>query len=281
GDDPLTQVKSTPYIYRVSFSTSLATPPMGAWAYKKGYRKAVVIAGDYPAGWQHIGGFARTFTEAGGEIIQEIYTPLGSPDFAPYITSINRGADVVYAFESGSDALSFVTQYAEYGLNRQIPLLGRALTDEDVLQKEGDAALGIIMSTTFLPILDRPQMKTFVAAFGQKFGRPVTQYAEAGYIGAMALEAALQSTKGNIEDVDSFLKALSVVQVEGPSSPIKFDQYHNAVRNIYFIEAKKVEGKLVNAAIETLPQVSQFWTWTPEEFMKMPPYNDMKGKWAK
>ncbi|MDP2726345.1 MAG: ABC transporter substrate-binding protein, partial [Dehalococcoidia bacterium] len=35
GDDPLTQVKSSPYIYRVSFSNSQATHPMGAWAYKK------------------------------------------------------------------------------------------------------------------------------------------------------------------------------------------------------------------------------------------------------
>ena len=33
--------------------------------------------------------------------------------------------------------------------------------------------------------------------------------------------------------------------------------------------------------IKTYSMVNQYWTWDPEEFMKMPAYAGMKGKWAK
>lgn len=34
----------------------------------------------------------------------------------------------------------------------------------------------------------------------------------------------------------------------------------------------------MNVPIKTYPNVSQFWTWTPEEFMKFPGWTDIKGK---
>ncbi len=127
---------------------------------------------------------------------------------------------------------------------------------------------------------DRPQTRALVAAFQKKFNRVPTVSADYGYTGAMVLDAALQAVKGNIEGTDGFLAALAKVQVEAPRGPIKFDKYHNVVQNIYIIEVKKVDGKLVNAPIQTLADVSQFWKWTPEEYLKMPTYSDLKGKWV-
>ncbi len=281
GDDPLTQQKASPYIFRVSFANSQTAMPIGEYASKKGYKKAVIIASDYPAGWHHTGGFARTFTQAGGQIIQEIYYPLGSPDLAPFISSIKQDADVVHTFSAGADGLNFVKTYNEYGLRGKIPLVGNWTTTEDMLAQEGDAALGVVNGYPFVPTLDRAQTKAFVDAYTKKYNKPVPPQAEFGYAGAMAIDAALQATKGNIEDVDAFVKALENVQIEAPRGPIKFDKYHNVVQNIYVTEVKKVDGKLVNAAIETVPSVSQFWKWTPEEYLKMPQYAELKGKWAK
>ncbi len=281
SDDPLTQQKSSPYVWRIANSSSQTAHPLGEWAYKKGYRKAVIMGADYPAGWQLAGGFARTFTQAGGQVIQEIYPPLGSPDFAPYITTIKRDADVVHSFSAGADGLRFVTQYTEFGLKGKIPLIGRSMTDEDILQKEGDAALGIVVSATYTAAIDRPQMKSFISAFEKRFNKPVTPSAEMTYTGAMVLDAALEAVKGNIEDMDGFLKALVKVEAEAPSSKVKFDQYHNVVRDIYINEVKKVGTTYVNTILETIPQVSQFWKWTPDEYMKLPIYAEMKGKWAK
>jgi len=38
---------------------------------------------------------------------------------------------------------------------------------------------------------------------------------------------------------------------------------------------------LQNVPIATYPSVGQFWTWSPEEYMAMPSYVDLKGKWTR
>lgn len=97
----------------------------------------------------------------------------------------------------------------------------------------------------------------------------------------MVIDVALQANKGNIEDVDSLLKAIGNVQVEAPRCSFKFDQYRNVVQNIYVIEAKRVDNKMVNAVIETVPNVSQFWKWSPDEYLKLPQLAGLKGQWVK
>ncbi|MBI4322115.1 MAG: ABC transporter substrate-binding protein [Chloroflexi bacterium] len=283
GADDLTKKEASPYIFRISFANSMNTHPVGEWAYKKGLRKAAIVSSDYAAGWEYSGGFARTFTEAGGQIVQELYHPLGAADLSPYITAIKPEVDVVYSFNSGADALKFVKTYEEYGVKKRAALIGPGgLTDDSILPQQGDAALGTFTSGNYTTALANPENKTFMAAFTKKFNRPVTYFAEHGYAGAMMLEKALQAVQGNMEDSEKFLAALAKAEVpNAPRGPIKLDQYRNIINNIYIMETKKVDGKLVNVPIETFKDVSQFWKWSPDEFTKMPTYTDAKGKWAK
>src|SRR5207244_10019812 len=64
GADALTQKQRSDYIFRSSFSNTMASHPLGEWAFKQGYRKMVLLASDFAAGHEHIGGVARTFTAA-------------------------------------------------------------------------------------------------------------------------------------------------------------------------------------------------------------------------
>ena len=52
-----------------------------------------------------------------------------------------------------------------------------------------------------------------------------------------------------------------------------FDDLGNVVGNIYIRRVEKKGGQLVNAVIKTYPNVSQFWTYNPDEFLKNPVYN--------
>jgi branched-chain amino acid transport system substrate-binding protein len=45
------------------------------------------------------------------------------------------------------------------------------------------------------------------------------------------------------------------------------------VGNIYIRKVEKKGGKLVNTVIKTYPNVSQFWTYDADEFLKHPVYN--------
>lgn len=283
GADALTKQAGTPYVFRTSFSNSQNTHAVGEWAYKKGYRKAVIVGADYGAGWDHAGGFALTFTQAGGTIVQEIWPPLGTPDFAPFITTIKTDADVVFNFAPDADALRFVKQYTEFGLKGKLPLLGGWLTTENVLPQQGDAALGVINGYPFIPTMARTQAKAFVAAFEKRFNKPATPQAEFGYSGAMMAAKALEAIGGNIEDTAAFIAALEKAEVEAPRARIKLDKYHGVIHDVYIAEVRKVDGKLVNVEMEKVSDVSQFWKWSPEDYMKMPTtdFAAMKGKWVK
>lgn len=282
GSDGLTQHQFSPYIFRNSFNNSQVSHPLGEWAYRKGYRKASLVGSDYTAGYEWVGGFARTFIQAGGTVIQEQYIPLGTHDPAPFVTAIKSDAEVVYAFLPGADGMRFVPAYDQYGVKKRTALLGAALTDAAIVQKEGDSAIGVITSDQYVDTLDNPATKAFIAAFMKSYNRLAGAYSEMGYSGAMVLDKALQAIGGNIENIEALSNALQKLEIpDSPRGPIKFDKYHNVVHNIYITQVKKADGQLVHDVIDTYKDVSQFWKWSPEEYLKMPTYISMKGKWAK
>ncbi len=282
GADGLTQKQRSEYIFRSSYSNSQCMHALGDWAYKQGYRKAILMGSDFGASYENVGGFARTFAEAGGQIIQEVYPPLGAPDFAPYLAQVRRDGDVVAVQFAGADALRFVNQYAEYGLKGKLPLIGKgALTDEVILPQEGDAALGIVTCFQWSAALDFPESKRFVTAYAAKYKRPPTIFAEQGYVGAQMIAKALDAAKGNVENREVFLTALRTVEVDAPRGRVKLDAFQNPIDTSYIRKVEKRDSGLQNTVIASYPNTTQFWKWTPEAFMAMPAYGDMKGKWAK
>ena len=99
-------------------------------------------------------------------------------------------------------------------------------------------------------------------------------YAAETYLCGEVLEEALKQVKGNIEDKNTFMKALKGVNLkESLRGPMHFDQYGNVVGNLYIRKVERRNGKLVNAVVKTYPDVSQFWTYKPEEFLKAPVYS--------
>ena len=87
------------------------------------------------------------------------------------------------------------------------------------------------------------------------------------------LKAAIEALRGRIEDKNAFIKALRAVRVDTLRGPIKFDDYGNVVGNIYIRKVEKKSGQLVDTPIHTYRDVSQFWTYAPEEFLKNPVYS--------
>lgn len=279
GADDLTQRKTNPFIVRPAFVNSGGSHPLGEWLYDKGYRKAVLMGADYAAGYEHVGGIANTFKKKGGKVIQEIWPPLGTKDYAPYLTKIDRDADVVMVFFAGADALRFVKQYADYGLQGKVPLVGKGyLVDDKILPKQGKAAEGVVTESHWCLLLDTPENKKFSEAYTKKYGHPPTLYSEQGYLTAKLIADALNKTNGKVEGA-KFAEVMRSLELKAPRGTVKFDKFGAPIQNSYIRVVKMVDGAWQNVPIQTYTLVNQFWSWSPEEFMKMPAYSDMKGKW--
>ncbi|MBI5251393.1 MAG: ABC transporter substrate-binding protein [Desulfomonile tiedjei] len=280
GADDLTQRRASPLIVRVSFSSSSGSHPLGVWAYEQGFRKAVAMGAANPAGYEQVGGICRTFTKLGGKIVQELWPPLGTQDYKPFFAQLDRDADVVMVFFAGGDALRFVQQYAESGLKGKIALIGKGdLVSEQLLTQQGQAADGIVSVLHWCSLLDTPENAQFKAAYTKKFGRAPSQFSEQGYVTGMVIAEALNKTGGQVRGRE-FVKTMRSLELKAPRGTIKFDEYGAPVQNYYIRQVQMIDGQRQNAIVKVYPAVSQFWIWSPAEFMAMPPYTEMKGEWA-
>ena len=262
------------YIIRTAWGCSQTTHVLGDYAYKVlGYRKAVTIAYDFNFGWQSIQGFADTFMNDGGKITKELWTPIVTTDFSPYLSSLPRDVDVVMCSFSGQTAINFFKQYREFGL--KIPLIcqGNA-TDESTLDQEGQPAVGIVTALHYSAALDTPRNKSFVERYTKAFGHRPSYYGEGGYVGAEFLDGGLTRTHGAIGDPIEFVKVLRKVPVkDAPRGPIVMDTLGNPIENVYIRKVEDRGGKLENAVIKTYPKVSQFWLFDPVKYLAHPGYS--------
>jgi branched-chain amino acid transport system substrate-binding protein len=273
--DDLTQRKPAKWIVRTGWTTSQPLHPFGDWVAKTlKYKKVVAIGMDYAFGWETVGGFQRSFEEAGGQVIQKIWTPLNTNDFAPFTAQIKRDADAVLALFVGRLALQFMKQYETAGLKGKVPLLGGGTTtDESVLPQMGDEAIGTITALHYSAALATPQNQKFARAFESRAGKSASYYSEATYTGTRWIVEAIKAIGGKVEDRDQFLAALRKVDItDAPRGPIGVDQWGNPVQNVYVRKVEKIDGKLQNTIIATFPGVGQFWKYNPEAYMKQPLY---------
>lgn len=258
GSVELTQKQANKYIFRTSFANGQYEYPLAPYAFKKlGYRKLVIMASDFAAGHEKAKGFKKEFVKEGGEIVQEIYTPLGTADYGPYLGQVKK-ADAVWTFYTGSDAIKFVKQFDEYGLKKKMGLIGvGSLTNEVYIDIEGDAALGIVTSTFYNPHVKNPVNERFVKAYVGKFKELPSYDDYAGYISAQVIAKSLEKIRGKVENTDNFLKSLKALDFEGPAGRFQFDDKQNVILTTFIQKVVKQEGKFINSIIEIIPNVKQ------------------------
>ena len=264
GATKLTQEQRSPFIFRTSFANGQQDRAGGWYAYTKlGARKVIMIGSDYAAGHEKGDGFKKTFKFMGGEVIEEIYPPLGTNDFAPYLAKIANyvgKVDRTWAFFAGSDAIRFANQYQEYGLKEKLKLFcEEGVTDEANLPSQKDAALGIESYARYCIGYDSPENKKFVSEYRKNYRYDPGALSEGGYVGAKFIVKALEAVKGNIENQEAFLKALRSVKIEAPRGPVRFDEHQNVIFNTFIERVEKKDGKYNNVVVDIIPNVDQYW----------------------
>lgn len=277
--DDLTQRQRIKNVIRVAgYSASEFTHPLGDWALKQGYKKIATISQDYTFGHEQCGGLAQVFTEGGGEIVQQFWHPLNTADFSPYLGQLaDLKIDAVFAMETGADATRFIQQYSSFGLKAKTPLLAAMNgTDQSVIRTLGEECEDIIAPAHFAEGSDNPVTQNFVKEYEARYGKIPSLYGFSMYSGVMWIGAALKKMGGKVEDREAFIDTVLKTELDG--SPlgkiVKLDGYGNPIYDVYIRKvAKRADGKFWNVPVTSYPNVSQFWKYDPETYLKQPPYS--------
>jgi len=207
--------------------------------------------------------------------VQKLWVPLGAMDLSPYIARLKRDADAVFTMVAGASTIQFFKQYQDAGLTGKIPLIGGGpAVDEALLPQMGDEALGVMTPLIYSAALDTPANRKFVKDYRAKFGKVPSYFSETNYTSGRWIAEAVKAVEGKVEDREAFLAALKKVSIpDALRGPVKLDASGNPIQNVYFrkVERNK-DGELQNTVIVTINAVSQFWKYTPEEFLKQPLY---------
>jgi branched-chain amino acid transport system substrate-binding protein len=259
GGNDLTRARKSPYIFRTSFTSWQVSHPLGEWVAKNVARRVYVSAADYAFGRESAEAFKDSFTRHGGTIVGENYPPLGNTDYAAYLAQIQQARpEATFSFYSGSDAVNFVKQYAEFGLNREVRLTGAGfLTEQDVLPAQGSAALGAITSLFWALTLDNPENRQFREAYKKRFSnREPDVFAVQAYDTAHVIVDALNKTGGDTRDKEQLVAAIVGAQFPSPRGPFRFDtETHQVVQDIYIREVKDQGGTLTNVVLDSVKNV--------------------------
>ena len=276
ASDDLTQRLKYRWVVRTGWASSQPSHPFGEYAAKTlKYKKVAVVASDYAFAWEVVGGFQKTFEESGGQVVQKLWVPLGAMDLSPYIARLKRDADAVFTMVAGASTIQFFKQYQDAGLTGKIPLIGGGpAVDEALLPQMGDEALGVMTPLIYSAALDTPANRKFVKDYRTKFGKVPSYFSETNYTSGRWIAEAVKAVEGKVEDREAFLAALKKVSIpDALRGPVKLDANGNPIQNVYFrkVERNK-DGELQNTVIMTVPAVSQFWKYAPDEFLKQPLY---------
>jgi branched-chain amino acid transport system substrate-binding protein len=256
GTDAITWER-VPYMFRTSLSGWQLVNPIGEWIYDNLAKEIVVCCADYVAGHDIANVLKNAFDKKGGKVIKEIYVPLGTADFSPYLTVI-RSLDpkVVYDFSpGGADSTRFVQQYAESGIKARLTCYG-GMVDETTVAAIGKAALGVISSTIYTDMLDRPENQRFVAEYRAKSKEFPNLFSDYGVVVAEVIDRALQATDGDTSNKDRLAEAMVKVAFKAPRGPFRFDPVtHDPIQNVYMLEQRQRGDRIVGEVIGTKPDV--------------------------
>jgi branched-chain amino acid transport system substrate-binding protein len=278
--DDLTQRQLTnyPYLIRTGWSSSQPHHALGQWACEQGYKKIVAVAADYAFGYESVGGFQKVFEDCGGKIIQKIWPPFSTKDFGPYIPTIKPEADALFTLMVGPGVVQFPKQLRASGFKK--PIVGGGTSyDEFLLPAMGDEVIGDVSALQYSAALDTPKNAAFVTKYRLKYGKIPSYFAETMYTTGQLVDETMKASRGAWPGALPFIKAMEGLKIDAVRGPISFDGMRNPVQNVYIkkVEKKKMFGsdkaELWNTVIKTYPQVSQFWTYGKETFLKQPVYS--------
>lgn len=261
-------------VFRTAYTGAQTMFVFGDYIYDElGYKKIVTIAEDYDFPFSQVGGLLLNYVNKGGEVLDRLWVNVGTTDYSSVISQIPSDADAVYVALGGSDAVNFINQFHDYGMD--IPILGGSITiDATTLASDAGYLLeGVYAGSHYAQVLPYEEFTAFDEEFTERYGRPSSLFAADYYIGAQVAIKALEAVNADVSDKEAFWDAISEVEFDSPRGPFSFDDYHNVIENVYITQVQNVDGELRNVVVETYENQTQFGPYDPEWYQSQPSFD--------
>jgi branched-chain amino acid transport system substrate-binding protein len=185
--------------FRTDPSDPMEIAGIKEWLKTRNEKRWMTIALDYTFGHDATAGFVRTAKDLGKDVVGNLFAPVGTNDFAPYIQQI-KGAkpDGLFVIESGRDAINFVQQAKEFGLFGTMTMGGITYNSNSTQALFGNELVGTYGNIEWSPSVDTPESKAFVEGWKQMFdGKTPTDQSAQTYLAMSVLLQAIDKAQSD------------------------------------------------------------------------------------
>lgn len=275
GAQETTLVNPAPNLFRFTTDGAQMTAGLGTLAYAKGYRKVVTVAEDYSYPYTQIQGFMVEYCKAGGKVIDKLWAPFGTKDYASIVSRIPTDADAIFVVLAGADGVNFLNQYQQAGGTKPI-IGGSTLVDQGVLSAKGksrDYIAGTAAAGPLADSIDTPAWKKFVSGYKTEFKDALpspSMFSLFYYINTKALLDGLDAVKGDMTHGPAPLRqALAKMELQTPTGMVHLDENRQAIADTFVVEVVKAGNGLSTKVVKVVPQVNQRLGMSKAEFDKI------------
>jgi urea transport system substrate-binding protein len=213
-----------------------------------------IVGSDYVYGHKS-GDAVREAVEGNdGKIVGEEYSPLGTTDYSSLLTKIEKAKPDFIAMAMIGDAVAFMKQFHQRGLNKDIKVLAFA-SDENTVEAMGEAAVGMLEPTAYFWDQDTQANTEFKEKYFDAFGDDAPKQ---NFISIPTYDAihswALAVKEADTFETEKVKEFLTQVTFKGPRGEITYDSSsHHANLPIYLGE---VQSDLTFKVIHELGVIS-------------------------
>ena len=204
--------------FRPGGSTDGRSYALAQWAVKNGYTKIAAIVQDYSFGKEALAAFKKKVLELNpkAEFVAELYHPIGTKDFAPYITQIiSADPQIVFTSNWGNDLTLLLKQGKPMGI--KAPFICYYANDDVMIKgvANDSAIIGTLGVEIYMLSIPTDENKAFVEKFHKDKGfYPTWLYGKA-YTATMFWAEAVK--KAGTTETDDVIKAWEGLEYNGPA----------------------------------------------------------------
>ncbi|MEL6766165.1 MAG: ABC transporter substrate-binding protein [Pseudomonadota bacterium] len=279
GAQETTYVTPSENFFRFNTDGAQWSAGLGEYVFnEKGYETVATIGEDYSFIYTQVFGFALEFCQAGGEITDRFWVPLGTKDFGSIIAALPDDVDAIYLGLGGGDAVNFLNQYQQAGGDANL-IGGSIMVDGTVLNSKGDAKKALIGTPSSGPQADtwendawQAYVKAYQDAFAPEDRFPSPSLLATGYYNATtAAMTCVNEVGGDLSDGHAaFRECLTNLELDAPNGKIVLDGNRQAIGANFVSEVVELDdGTLVTQLVSMKEGVNQTLGIDPEAFAKI------------